>query len=88
MQSADCGVPFSDSEVRRWRVSINRELLQWRTGEACPECGEWIGHFGGSAERDPCSYIPLNVPLEEVRPNCLTVRRHWRCDVIRAACAN
>jgi hypothetical protein len=70
----------------RWRWAIRRDRLRWSTGEPCHKCGEWVGHFGGSTTRDPCSLIPLNVPLEELRPNCLAVRRGWIGDAIRAAC--
>ena len=69
----------------RWSFAIRRERWRWATGEPCREGGEWVGHFGGSATRDPCSLIPLDVPLEELRPNCLAVRRSWIGDAIRAA---
>ena len=65
---------------------IRRDLFLWRfEPDGCIECGERIGHWGGSAERPECLRIPLNVPLEEVRPNCFAVRRHWIGDAIRAA---
>lgn len=70
----------------RWRWAVKRARWLWARTDKCPRCGEWIGHFGGSAERDPCDLIPLNVPLEEVRPNCFEVRRDWIGDAIRAAC--
>ena len=70
----------------RWQWAIRRELFRWSLDEPCPVCGEWIGHFGGDAQRDPCPRIPQDVPLEEVRPNCYTVRRHWVGDAIRAVC--
>lgn len=70
----------------RWRIAIARERERWGSGEPCDKCGEWVGHFGGSTTRDPCPYIPLNVYLEEVRPNCMTVRRYQIGDAIRAAC--
>lgn len=71
----------------RWGLEIQRELYRWRRQpDGCVLCSERIGHFGGSVERAPCPRIPLNLPLEEVRPNCTTVRRHWIGDAIRAAC--
>lgn len=69
----------------RWIMAIRREQYHWSTGETCSYCGEWVGHFGGRVECDPCPLIPLNVPLEEVRPNRMTVRRNWIGDAIRAA---
>jgi len=77
----------TDAEYRaRWQSAIRRERWLWSKPIPCPVCGEWVGHFGGSLERDGCSMIPLNVPLEEVRPNRYTVMRHWIGDAIRAAC--
>lgn len=76
-----------DSWVARWQREATREAVRWRRHDTCPQCGERIGHFGGSVERDPCSMIPKGVPLEEVRPNCLQVRRPQVGDAIRAACA-
>lgn len=70
----------------RWESEIRRERFRWHRGWACTVCGEWVGHFGGSATRDPCSCIPLNVQLEEVRPNCYTVARYWIGDAIRQVC--
>lgn len=70
----------------RWRWAIRRDRLRWATGEPCHKCGQWVGHFGGSITVDPCSLIPLNVPLEEVRPNCYTVLRQWIGDAIWKAC--
>ena len=81
--AADAGTEQFDA---RWQYYIRRELALWRHPTACPACGEWVGHFGGSAERAPCRHIPLGVPLEEVRPNCYTVQRNWAGDAIRAAC--
>lgn len=73
----------------RWRWQIQREVFRWRNSpDACADCGELIGHYGGDAERDPCRLIPQDVPLEEIRPNCYVVRRHWIGDAIRAACAS
>jgi hypothetical protein len=69
-----------------WRRAIARERFRWRTGEPCRICGEWIGHYGGDLERDPCSCIPQDVPLEEVRPNRYCVLRHWIGEAIRHAC--
>lgn len=71
----------------RWRNEIEKELYRWEwEPDGCYLCGERIGHSGGSVDRDPCPLIPLNLPLEEVRPNCMTVRRAWIGDAIRAAC--
>lgn len=72
----------------RWHKLIERELVHWASGKSCRYCGQWVGHWGGGApgEPPPCPMIPMNVPLEEVRPNCLMVRRHWIGDAIRAAC--
>lgn len=74
----------SSDEAFRWRLAARREELRWSHPWPCSVCGEWVGHWGGSAERPSCNCIPLNVPLEEVRPNCFTVRRHWMGDAIRA----
>lgn len=73
-----------DYQLRR-RLAIRREQQRWAHPWPCTVCGEWVGHFGGSVDRAPCNCIPLNVPLEEVRPNCFTVRRYWMGDAIRAA---
>lgn len=72
----------------RWESEARREFYRWRhwADRPCPHCGELVGHCGGSAEREPCELIPLNVPLDEIRPNCLVVRRIWIGDAIRAAC--
>jgi hypothetical protein len=71
----------------RWTYSIRRELAHWRHMNcACHLCGEWIGHWGGDATRPPCALIPKDVPLDQVRPNCFVVRRHWIGDAIRAVC--
>ncbi|GAP37339.1 hypothetical protein ABXN37_19640 [Piscinibacter sakaiensis] len=72
--------------LRRWEWAARRERVRWSIGAPCHACGEWVGHWGGSVDRTHCSLIPLNVPLEEVRPNCVTVRRHWIGDAIRAVC--
>lgn len=73
--------------MARWRREARREAWRWRVcPDGCPACGERIWHFGGSVDRDPCELIPLNVPLDEVRPNCYAVRRLWIGDAIRAAC--
>lgn len=69
----------------RWRFQIKRELWRWATGEPCADCGEWVGHFGGDTQRDPCPCIPEDTHLQEVRPNRYTVLRHWIGDAIRAA---
>jgi hypothetical protein len=37
------------------------------------------------AEPDRCPSIPQDLPLDQVRPNCFVVRRHWIGDAIRAA---
>lgn len=75
-----------DAHRARWESAIRRERWRWASSNPCPECGEWIGHWGGGSERAHCEQIPMNVPLEEVRPNCYTVRRYWIGDAIRAAC--
>ena len=89
MAAAEDPSTARDDEAHRarWSFAIRRERWRWATGEPCRECGEWVGHFGGSVTRGPCSCIPLNVPLEEVRPNCLTVRRQWIGDAIWKAAA-
>lgn len=69
-----------------WVEAIEFELVHWENPEVCPHCGEWVGHFGGSTDRDPCALIQQDVPLEEIRPNCYAVRRHYIGDAIRAAC--
>lgn len=80
--------PITGEGFARWRFAIRREQFRWRTGERCVFCKEWIGHQGGGVPGIPaCTLIPLGVPLEEVRPNCFTVRRYWIGDAIRAACA-
>jgi len=72
---------------RRYEHEVHCEVRRWRAwADGCIICGERIGHFGGSVERDPCRLIPQNLPLEEVRPNCYTVRRYWIGDAIRAVC--
>lgn len=73
-------------ERARWESAIRRERFRWHQPTPCTVCGEWVGHFGGSTDRDPCACIPQDVPLEEVRPNCYTVRRYWIGDAIREAC--
>ncbi len=72
----------------RWESEARREAWRWRVWRdtPCPACGELIGHFGGSTTREPCELIPKDVPLEEIRPNCYTVRRYWIGDAIRAVC--
>lgn len=72
----------------RWQSAVRREAWRWSNPDPCPACGEWVGHFGGSNTRDPCNLIPMNVPLEELRPNCYAVRRLWIGDAIRAALKN
>jgi hypothetical protein len=76
-----------EAYVARWRREAQREAWRWARDEPCVRCGEWVGHFGGSADRDPCPLIPDNLPLDEVRPNCLTVQRYRIGDAIRAATA-
>lgn len=77
----------ADEARARWQSAIRRELWRWRVlPDGCPVCGERIGHWGGSDTRAACNVIPVNVPLEEVRPNCYLVRREWIGDAIRAAC--
>lgn len=77
-----------ERQRRRWKLTIGREMVQWASGDRCRYCGQWIGHWGGGVAGGPppCPMIPLNLPLDEVRPNCLMVRRHWIGDAIRAAC--
>lgn len=77
--------PDEYSEAR-YESAVRRERFRWRQPTACTVCNEWVGHFGGSVDRDPCACIPLDVQLEEVRPNCYTVRRYWIGDAIREAC--
>jgi len=74
--------PDEARKARRLRheVAIRRELRHWHMPIACPHCSEWVGH------RSPCPLIPLDVYLEEVRPGCVVVLRHWIGDAIRAAC--
>lgn len=69
-----------------WENAVRRDWWRWRTGEPCKQCGEWVGHYGGDLERDPCPLIPQDQPLEEVRPNCYLLRRHRIVDAIRHAC--
>lgn len=69
----------------KWESEARRSRFRWRFADPCTVCGEWVGHFSGSAERDGCSLIPLNVPLDELRPNCVDVRRLRIADAIRAA---
>lgn len=71
--------------VLRWQHEATKEAVRWRRYDTCPQCGERIGHFAGSVDRDPCGAIPLGLPLEEVRPNRLEVRRPRLGDAIRAA---
>lgn len=77
---------MTDEARERYHREAARSAWRWRVHtEGCPLCREWIGHFGGSAERDPCKLIPADVPLEELRPNCYDVRRPRIGDAIRAA---
>lgn len=85
---ADPDVAFTGDDMARWQFAIRREKYRWRQPVPCHLCGEWVGHFGGSIDRDPCVCIPQDVPLEEVRQNRYTVRRYWIGDAIRAACAS
>jgi hypothetical protein len=62
-----------------------RDMWRWRDSDPCPRCGEWIGHWGGDATREPCPRIPQDTLLEELRPNCYAVRRPRIGDAIRAA---
>jgi hypothetical protein len=83
----DYSTETEDEHRARWGREIRRELFRWRNSpDTCGFCGERIGHFGGSVDRDSCKLIPLNLPLDEVRPNCYVVRRAWIGDAIRAAC--
>lgn len=68
------------------RFAARRAFFVWARGERCRVCDEWIGHFGGSVDRDPCSMIPSDVPLEEIRRNCYEVLRPHIGDAIRKAC--
>lgn len=72
--------------------AVRRSVYRWRYEGSCPSCGEWIGHWGGPGPNAPpgdtrphCPRIPLDVILEEVRPNCYDVRRPRIGDAIRAA---
>ena len=80
---------MDDAGVARWEQEARREVWRWRRleGDPCQVCGCHVGHFGGDTTRDPCKFIPQDVPLEEVRPNLYTVRRDWIGDAIRSACA-
>lgn len=70
-----------------YEFAVRRDFYRWRLiSDECPVCGERIGHFGGSTERDPCRLIPQGLPLVEVRPNCYAVRRHRIGAAIRVAC--
>jgi hypothetical protein len=84
--AVDYATETQEQHDLRWMAAIRKELRFWRLSTACPHCGEWVGHFGGRVDRDPCTLIPLNLPLDEVRPNCYVVRRAWIGDAIRAAC--
>ncbi len=72
-------------ELAVWQSAARRDWYQWRLADQCFACGEWVGHFGGSVDRDPCPRIPQGLALEEVRPNCYLLRRHRMVDAIRAA---
>lgn len=76
---------MTEADTDRWQFAIRREYWCWYSGEPCSKCGEWVGHFGGSVDRDPCPRIPTDVPLEEVRPNCYRVQANWIGDRIRHA---
>lgn len=67
-----------------WLREIERELFRWRNLDECPGCHQRIGHHLDCwiLERP----LANRVPLEQVRPDCYTVRRHWIGDAIRAAC--
>lgn len=74
-------------ELAAWQSEARRDWYRRRlSDQPCRQCGEWIGHYGGDLERDPCPLIPQDVPLEEMRPNCYAVRRHRMVDAIRHAC--
>lgn len=70
-----------------WAVAIEGERFNagLLAGDPCPLCGEIVGHFGGSNDRDQCGFIRSDVFLREVRPNCYTVRFHTMADTIRSA---
>lgn len=73
-----------DTDARmRWRFAIRVHKFRLRRGEACSKCGQWVGHWGGDNERDPCPLIPSDVPLREVRPNCYEVRYRRFSDTLR-----
>lgn len=81
----DSATPIADDAAddayrARWQSAARRARWLWSLSTACHECGEWVGHRGA------CGFIPLNVPLEEVRPGCVAVRRRWIGDSIRAVC--
>ena len=87
MVDAEAQAAADEREVWRWRREVERERFRWARVDPCLICGEWVGHFGGSIDRDPCSLIPLGLAIEEVRPNCWIVAgRHWIGDAIRAVC--
>lgn len=80
---------MTDDTARfRHELAARRDFFRVRllAGDPCSKCGEIVGHFAGNLERDPCPLIPLDVPLEEIRPNCFAVRRSYIGDAIRAAC--
>lgn len=90
MTTVSARAPLTPEQIEeaarfRWQLAIRRELFRWGSVGPCTVCNEWIGHFGGDTQRDPCPCIPDDVPLQEVRPNLYTVRRHWIGDAIRAA---
>lgn len=80
---------MDDAARGRWEFAARRDFYRTRllAGDPCPKCGEIVGHFGGSTERDACPLIPSDVPLEEIRPNCYAVRRSHLGDAIRAVCS-
>jgi hypothetical protein len=76
----------AEAESRlRYELACRRDYYRWQREEPCDKCGEWVGHFGGSVDRDPCPLIPQDVPLEEVRENRYAVRRYRMADAVRAA---
>lgn len=88
--AARVGAAMSDDDEKlqaAYEFAVRRDFYRWRViPDGCPTCGERIGHWGGSADREHCPLIPLNVHLEEVRPNCMQVRRHRIGAAIRVAC--
>ncbi|HEU6454933.1 MAG TPA: hypothetical protein VN201_05675 [Roseateles sp.] len=74
-------------ELAAWQSAARRDWFQWKlSASPCNFCGEWVGHWGGSNDREVCPAIPEGMAIEEVRPNCYLLRRHRMVDAIRHAC--